>query len=86
MSERKFLPNGEEIIRKIQTTNRDVSFGLGKWEDVYVVYMETYEGRVDFVISFTDKDEANRMCQFLVDAYEEGYTDGKNQALMYMGM
>lgn len=86
MSDRNFLPNGEEIIRKIQTTNRDVSFGLGKWEEAYLVYMETYEGRVDFVISFTDKDEANRMCQFLVDAYEEGYNDGKNQALMYMGM
>lgn len=86
MSERKFLPNGEEIIRKIQTMNRDVSFGIGKWEEAYLVYMEGYEGRIEFVISFTDKEEANKMCQFLVDAYNEGYNDGKNQALMYMGM
>lgn len=86
MSERKILPSGEEIIRKIQTTNRDVSFGLGKWEDSYLVYMEGYEGRIDFVISFTDQEEASRMCQFLVDAYDEGYNDGKSQTLMYMGM
>ena len=85
MSEKKFHLGGEETIRKIQTMNRDIAFGLGKWDGSYLVYMEAYEGRVDFVISFTELDEANRMCQFLVDAYNEGYNDGKHQTLRYMG-
>lgn len=73
-----------EVIKELKTKNDNVIFILEKLSGSYIIYLESYGERIDFIFSSDDEDHMEKVLSFMVEAYNEGFNDGKNSTIMFM--
>ena len=73
-----------EVIKELKTKNDNVIFILEKLSGSYIIYLEAYGERIDFIFSSDDEDHMEKVLSFMVEAYNEGFNDGKNSTIMFM--
>lgn len=71
-------------IKSLTTSNPNVTFFIEQLDDEYLIYVDNYGKRLDFIHYEKELDVLKKHLQFMVDAYNMGYVDGKNSALLFM--
>ena len=72
------------LIKTLKTTNPRVTFSIEQIDEDYMIYVENYDKREDFIHYEKDLDVMQKYLQFMVDAYNFGYIDGKNSAFLFL--
>ena len=70
-------------IEKFKTKNDNVFIVLEKIGDTYSIYLDSFGKKIEFIIHNPDLAIMNKYAVFLVEAYNEGFVDGKNQAFLF---
>lgn len=72
-----------ELLETKVTVNPGVTYNLERFDDEYTIYILSYEERVDMIMYDKDLAFMKNLLNFFVDSYNDGFTDGKNSALMF---
>lgn len=70
-------------IERFKTKNDNVFLVLEKIGDSYSIYLDSFGRKIEFIIHDSDLSVMNKYIAFLVESYNEGFIDGKNQAFMF---